>query len=74
MVVVREEDRSDENYEPLCENVELLKTMTDQNGNPLSSESSNSARPALDPNQLKYRQDFERSYSTRIEAMSEASM
>ena len=35
VVVVREEDRSDENYEPLCENVELLKTMTDQHGNPL---------------------------------------
>ncbi len=35
VVVVREEDRSDENYEPLSENVELLKTMTDQDGNPL---------------------------------------
>ena len=35
VVVVREEDRSDENYEPLSENVELLKTMTDQDGSPL---------------------------------------
>jgi agmatine deiminase len=35
VVVVREEDQTDENYEPLLENIELLKTMTDQDGNPL---------------------------------------
>jgi agmatine deiminase len=35
VVVVSEEDRSDENFEPLLENVELLKTMSDQDGNPL---------------------------------------
>jgi agmatine deiminase len=32
VVVVREENRSDENYEPLQENIELLKTMSDQDG------------------------------------------
>ena len=35
VVVVREEDQSDENYEILIENAEMLKTMSDQDGNPL---------------------------------------
>jgi agmatine deiminase len=35
LVAVKEEDRTDANYEPLSENFELLKTMTDQDGNPL---------------------------------------
>jgi len=44
-------------------------TIVDQNGNPLSSEQSNSARAALDPSQMKFRQDLEKIYSTRIEAI-----
>lgn len=44
-------------------------TIVDQNGNPLSSEQANSTRASLDPSQLKYRQDLEKSYSSRIEAI-----
>lgn len=34
IVTALEEDKSDDNYEPLKENYERLKTMTDQDGNP----------------------------------------
>src|SRR5262249_359368 len=34
VVTVVEEDRADENYEPLQENLERLKNMTDQDGRP----------------------------------------
>jgi agmatine deiminase len=35
VVVVQERDRSEENYEPLAENIRLLRKMKDQDGNPL---------------------------------------
>ena len=35
VVVASEQDKSDENYEPLRENLKLLKTMSDQDGQPL---------------------------------------
>ncbi len=38
VAVANEEDRSEVNYEPLLENFELLRTMTDQEGQPLRVE------------------------------------
>lgn len=35
VVVVAEDDRSDDNFEPLRENLQRLRRMTDQNGHPL---------------------------------------
>jgi flagellar M-ring protein FliF len=42
-------------------------TLVDQNGNLLSTETG--ARGALDASQLRFRQDLEQSYNTRIEAI-----
>jgi flagellar M-ring protein FliF len=44
-------------------------SIVDQNGNLLSAEQSGTARAAVDPAQLKYRQEIERSYNARIEAI-----
>ena len=44
-------------------------SIIDQNGNLLSSENDGNGRPALDPNQLKYRQSLEQNYSARIESI-----
>ena len=38
VVIVQEENRQDVNYEPLAENLALLRRMTDQEGNPLRIE------------------------------------
>lgn len=44
-------------------------SIVDQNGNLLSNENNTDGRPSLDPNQLKYRQSLEQSYSARIESI-----
>src|SRR5258706_9049855 len=44
-------------------------SIVDQNGNLLSTDQSGTARAAIDPTQLKYRQEIERSYNSRIEAI-----
>jgi flagellar M-ring protein FliF len=44
-------------------------SVVDQNGNLLSAEQPGGARAAIDPTQLKYRQEIERSYNARIEAI-----
>ncbi len=44
-------------------------SIVDQNGNLLSPDGNTSDRPALDPNQLKYRQSLEQVYSARIESI-----
>jgi agmatine deiminase len=45
VVTVVEEDRTDENYEPLQENLQRLKEMTDQDGRPLRIELLPMPRP-----------------------------
>ncbi len=44
-------------------------SVVDQNGNLLSTDQTASGRAAVDPNQLKYRQEVERSLNSRIEAI-----
>ena len=44
-------------------------TVVDQNGSLLSAEAARSGRGALDPGQLRYRQDLEQSYIARIESI-----
>ncbi|MCE9638733.1 MAG: flagellar M-ring protein FliF [Betaproteobacteria bacterium] len=44
-------------------------SVVDQNGNLLSTDPAVGARGAADPNQLKYRQEIERSFNSRIEAI-----
>jgi flagellar M-ring protein FliF len=44
-------------------------TVVDQNGNLLSAETARSGRGALDPGQLRYRQEVEQGYIARIEAI-----
>jgi flagellar M-ring protein FliF len=44
-------------------------TEVDQNGNLLSAETARSGRGALDPGQLRYRQEVEQGYIARIEAI-----
>jgi flagellar M-ring protein FliF len=44
-------------------------SVVDQNGNLLSADQSGTARAAVDPTQLKYRQEIERSYNSRIEGI-----
>jgi flagellar M-ring protein FliF len=44
-------------------------TVVDQNGSLLSAETTRSGRGALDPGQLRYRQEVEQSYASRIEAI-----
>ncbi len=44
-------------------------SIVDQNGNLLSADESGTGRAAIDPTQLKYRQEIERSYNSRIEAI-----
>ncbi|MFN8008857.1 MAG: agmatine deiminase family protein [Terriglobia bacterium] len=47
VVVVKEDDPAEENYLPLQENLELLKTMTDQGGTPLKVVPLPMPRPLL---------------------------
>lgn len=49
----------------LAKNVSVV----DQNGNLLSNNANGDARKSLDPDQLKYRQSLEQSYSARIESI-----
>ena len=44
-------------------------SIVDQNGNLLSTDNNTDGRPSLDPNQLRYRQSLEQSYSARIESI-----
>ena len=44
-------------------------SIVDQNGNLLSTDQSDLARAAIDPAQLKYRQEIERGYNARIESI-----
>lgn len=44
-------------------------SVADQNGSLLSAEQTGSGRATADPGQLKYRQEVERSYNARIEAI-----
>jgi flagellar M-ring protein FliF len=44
-------------------------SIVDQNGNLLSADQSDAVRAAIDPAQLKYRQEIERGYNSRIEAI-----
>ncbi|HZM43835.1 MAG TPA: flagellar basal-body MS-ring/collar protein FliF [Burkholderiales bacterium] len=44
-------------------------TVVDQNGSLLSAETARSGRGALDPGQLRYRQEVEQGYISRIEAI-----
>jgi flagellar M-ring protein FliF len=44
-------------------------SVVDQNGNPLNTAAIPTAGAAVDPGQLKYRQEIERSYIARIEAI-----
>ena len=44
-------------------------TVVDQNGSLLSAETARSGRGALDPGQLRYRQEVEQGYIARIEAI-----
>jgi flagellar M-ring protein FliF len=44
-------------------------SIVDQNGNLLSADTAVAGRAAVDPGQLKYRQEIERSYNSRIEAI-----
>lgn len=52
VVVASEENRSDRNYEPLRENLELLRGMTDQDGRPLEVVTLPMPEPVWFDNQL----------------------